>query len=538
MRFVLKLTFIVVSLMSALSCRKGTSWDVDASIPLAKSHLNISNFFGDSIFKADPTGLLHIAFSKDIIDFTIDSLVKLPDTTVTLGFTSPFLSQLNPGTTIFSNSMSNDKEITFNVVNNIELNRAIVRKGKLKVEYFNSYAQPLNFNYEINSANLWGNVLHINQTISGGSVSNPATLSKTYDLDGYVINLTGLSYQKVNTLVQTYTISTDPSGTADQLQVGQGLSVKLSFVDVIPEYVQGYFGQQDLSFGPDSSLIGLLENFKPNNLALTQSAINFRIINEFGVDLSSSIKSVKSINTTTVSPGVVTLNAGNLLQSINVNRAGKTNNASNPVFPWLKQININNSNSNLNPFLENLPNYLGYSVVAKLNPLGNVSAGNDFAYYGHGLKVIADIDIPFALSANYFNLINFAKVDLTQLKELKNVNSCDINLQARNNYPFTAKVQGYMINDQNQVIDSLFTWNNNSIQSALTDNSNTVLNYTDTKLVASFNKSKMDNLMQCKQIKFVTYLYLPNQPTPIKIMDTSYLDLIVSARVDYNINTK
>jgi len=538
MRFVLKLTFIVVSLMSALSCRKGTSWDVDASIPLAKSHLNISNFFGDSIFKADPTGLLHIAFSKDIIDFTIDSLVKLPDTTVTLGFTSPFLSQLNPGTTIFSNSMSNDKEITFNVVNNVELNRAIVRKGKLKVEYFNSYAQPLNFNYEINSANLWGNVLHINQTISGGSVSNPATLSKTYDLDGYVINLTGLSYQKVNTLVQTYTISTDPSGTADQLQVGQGLSVKLSFVDVIPEYVQGYFGQQDLSFGPDSSLIGLLENFKPNNLALTQSAINFRIINEFGVDLSSSIKSVKSINTTTVSPGVVTLNAGNLLQSINVNRAGKTNNASNPVFPWLKQININNSNSNLNPFLENLPNYLGYSVVAKLNPLGNVSAGNDFAYYGHGLKVIADIDIPFALSANYFNLINFAKVDLTQLKELKNVNSCDINLQARNNYPFTAKVQGYMINDQNQVIDSLFTWNNNSIQSALTDNSNTVLNYTDTKLVASFNKSKMDNLMQCKQIKFVTYLYLPNQPTPIKIMDTSYLDLIVSARVDYNINTK
>ncbi len=536
MRLLLKLVVLIGVSLSIGSCKKGTNWDIDAAFPIAQSHLNISNFFGDTIFKADQNGLLHIAFSKDIINFTLDSLVKLPDTTVSIGFTSPFVSQLNPGTIVFSNNLSNDKEITFAISNGVELNRAIVRKGQLKVEYYNSYAQPLNFNYDINSANLWGNVLHINQTIGGGTVANPASLTKVYNLDDYVINLTGLTGQKINTLVQTYTITTDPSGVADQLQVGQGLSVKLSFINVVPEYVQGYFGQQDLSFGPDSSLIGLLDNFKPSNLILTQSDINFRIINEFGVELSSSIKSLKSIK---LSPlNTVTLNAGNLLHSININRAGKTNNASNPVFPWLKQIDINSSNSNLNPFLENIPNYLGYSIEAKLNPLGNISAGNDFAYYGHGLKVIADVDIPFALSANYFNLINYAKVNLTQIKELKNVNSCNIILQARNNYPFTAQIQGYMVNEQNQVIDSLFTWNNNSIQSALTDNLNTVLNYTDSRLVASFNKAKVENLRQCKQIKFVTYLYLPNQPTPIKITDGSYLDLMVSADLNYNVNTK
>jgi len=75
---------------------------------------------------------------------------------------------------------------------------------------------------------------------------------------------------------------------------------------------------------------------------------------------------MKSIKTSPAN--VVTLNAGNLLQSINVNRANKTNNPSNPVFPWLKQINVNSSNSNLNPFLQNLPNYLGYSIKATLNP--------------------------------------------------------------------------------------------------------------------------------------------------------------------------
>ncbi len=531
MRFLLKFVLVLLVSLSFFSCKKDTSWDVDAAIPIARSTLNISNFFGDTIFQADPSGLLHIAFSKDILNYSMDSLVRLPDTTIELGYNIIFTSTLTPGVDIYSNAALNDKEITFDVSNGVELNRAIVRKGALKIKYTNTYAQPLRFNYIINSAALWGNPLQVTQVIPGN-----ATFTKVYSLDGYNINLTGLSGNKVNTLVQTYTISTDASGTTDVLQAGQGLAMELSFENIIPEYIQGYFGQQDLSFGPDSSLIGLLGNFTADNLLLTQSAINFRIINEFGIEMSSSINSMRSIKTNPAN--VVTLNSGNLLQSINVNRAGKTNNPSNPVFPWVKQINLNSVNSNLNPFLENLPNYLGYSIQAKLNPLGNISAGNDFAYYGHGLKVIADVDIPLALSANYFKLVNNSKVDLTQLKELDNVNHCEIILQARNNYAFKTQIQGYMINDQNQVIDSLFLPGENIIQSAITDANNVVLNYVDSKLISAFEKSKIENLKQCKQIRFVSYLFLPNQPTPITIDETSYLDLIVSINVNYNVNTK
>ena len=536
MRFLTKLLFILAIVFTFFSCKKETSWDIDAAIPIARSNLNISNFFGDTIFKADPTGLLHIAFSKDILNYTMDSLVKLPDTTVKIQYISPGSSYLAGNTTIFTNASGTDKEIKFDVSNGVELSKAIVRKGALKIEYFNSYTQPLNFNYDINSATLWGNILHVNQTIGAGSISNPNTIIKYYPLDGYTIMMTGLSLNKVNTLVQTYTISTDVTAVGDNLLAGQGLTVKLSFIDIIPEYVQGYFGKQDLSFGPDSSAISFLSNFKPSNLMLTQSSINFRIINEFGIEMSSSINNLRSIKTTP--PNVVTLNAGNLLQSINVNRAGKTNNPSNPVFPWVQQINIKNTNSNLNPFLENLPNYFGYSVKANINPLGNISAGNDFAYFGHGLKVIADIDIPLALSANNFYLVNYANVDLTNLKELNNVNYCELNLQARNNYPFDAKLQGYMINDQNQIIDSLFTPSNNAIQSAVTDINNNVLNYVDTKLKVTIGADKVANLKLCKHIKFVIQLFLPNQPTPIKLKDTSYMDLVLSANVNYRARVK
>ncbi len=148
------------------------------------------------------------------------------------------------------------------------------------------------------------------------------------------------------------------------------------------------------------------------------------------------------------------------------------------------------------------------------------------------------MDIPFEISADYFSLVNFAKIDLTSINELDNVNNCEMILQARNNYPFRAQIQGYMVDTQGQVVDSMFTWDNNTIQAAITDNANNVLHYTDTRLVAYFNQAKTQHLKQCSQVKFVTYLYLPNQPTPIRIKDSSYLDLILSANVNYHVKTK
>lgn len=537
MRFFVKILAFVAIVFMFFSCKKETSWDIDAAIPIAQSHLNISNFFGDSIFKADPLGLVHLDYTKQILNLTMDSLVKLPDTTLSIGYTSFFNSSLSPGDLIYTNSSSpSNQEVTFDVQNGVELNKAIVKSGFLKIEYLNTYSQPVNFVYNINSATLWGNMFYVNQIISGGSISNPTHLVKYYSLANYDINLTGLALNKVNTLVQTYTIKTDVSGLPAVLAIGEGLNIKLSFLDVIPEYVQGYFGQQSLSFGPDSTLLGLLNNFSVQNFKLTQSAINFSILNEFGVEFSSSITNLKSIK---LNPyNTVALNTGSMLQSININRAGKTNVPSNPVFPYIKQISLNNTNTNLNPFLENIPNYLSYYVKAKLNPLGNVSAGNDFAYYGHGLKVIANVDIPLSLSADYFKLINYAKVDLINLKELQNVNYCDILVQAKNNYPFTTKIQGYLMDENNNITDSLFSPSENTIQSAITNISNTVLTPVESRVLSTISNTKLENLKKCKQIKFVSFMYLPNQPTPIKINADNYLDLIMSANVNYTAKIK
>lgn len=532
MRFWNKLCLACIILTSISSCKKDTSWDIDAAFPIVKSHLDIKNFFGDSLFKVDPTGLLHLDYTAQILNLTMDDVVKLPDTTITIGYISFFNASLNPGDLIYTNaSTPSNQEVTFDVANGVQLNKAIVRSGYLKIEYLNTYAQPINFDYDINSAKLWGTVFHVNQVIPGGSSASPSSFTSYYSLKDYEINLTGIANNKVNTLFQTYSIKTDPSGSADILHLGEGLNIKLSFVDIVPEYVQGYFGQQDLTFGPDSSYFGLLNTFNTSNFKLTQSSIQFSIINELGVELSSTINKLKSIK---INPyNAITLNSGSLLQSINVNRAGKTNVPSNPVFPIVKNVTLNHTNSNLNPFLENIPNYLSYSVKAKLNPLGNSSAGNDFAYYGHGLKVMAHVDIPLAVSADYFNLVSYNTADFNNLKQLKHVNSCELTLTAKNNYPFNAKLQAYLLDENNTVIDSIFLPSENTISPAITDISNTVISSVDTKIVFTIANSKLEHLKKCKQIKFVSAMYFSNQPTPIRINANSYLDLILSANVNY-----
>lgn len=516
-----------------ISCKKETSWDIDAAIPIANSHLDLNNFFEDTIFKADPSGLLHLKYQKDILSYNMDSLIKLPDTTLSFSYILPPSASLgvNPGDIIYSNS----DDIDMSISNGVEIVKAIVKKGVMKADFVNTATQPINFVYKILSANLWGNTFVIDEVIPAGSPSHPTKVTKYYQLDNYEIKMVGASGNKVNSISQQYIIKVASNAQPADLGGGEGIVANISYTDIIPEYVQGYFGQQDLSFGPDSSYLGFLKNLSVSNLTLQQANINFNIINEFGVDLSSEITSVKSINSN--SHQTVNLNSGGLLSSINVNRAGKTNNPSNPVFPYYKQISLTSGNSNLLPFIENLPDYLGYGLKAKLNPLGNVSGSNDFAYYGHGLKVVADVDIPLILAADYFTLISYAKLDLTKLDQIKDFNSCEMILQATNHYALNAIIQGYMIDENNQIIDSLYQPGENEIKSGIVNVSNQVIQSTYSRLVSVINNSGMEHLKKCKQMKIVTRFQLPNQPTPIQVEDSDYLDLILNVNVNYRAHT-
>jgi hypothetical protein len=532
MRFIHKIGLFLLILAAIASCRKSfeTDWDIDLEVPIARSKLNIKNFFSDTLFSPDPTGLLHLSFSRKIAGFQLDSLVQIPDTILKYEFTMPPGKLYLPA----GNSIPGfpqTQEINFNINNGVELRTAIIQDGHLRMVYSNTYSQPLVFNLVLPYTTIYGLPFTITETITPGTNNNV----KIYDISGYTVKLTGISGNKVNSVVQVVDVKVPATAQNDTIRGGQGVKSEISYTDLLPYYVEGYFGQQNIDLPYDSVALNISNNLQVSNLQINSAFINFKIVNEFGVDINAQLNNIKSVNTTSATS--VILNAAGL-SNININRAGKTNNFSNPVFPSIKTVSVNTVNSNLKPFLENLPDYLSYEGKIIVNPMGNISASNDFAFLNTGIDIYADVDMPLQIRADYFKLISKSAIDLTSVNQIDNINYGDIVLQCTNGFPFNAVLQGYILNEQEQVIDSLFNIPGNVIKEGTVDINNIVIQPVYTELKINLSKNKLTNLKQCKFIRFESKFVLPPQPPDIKLLDSYNLDLILSLDVNYKARKK
>ena len=522
---------IVLVIVLFNSCRKSleSDWDVDIESPIARSTLNIQNFLGDTLFQTDPTGLLHLAFSKQIAGFQLDSLIKIPDTLIVDTFLVIPNFTVTPGQTL--PGFPQTQEVPFSINNGVEVRRIVMNNGILKVKYTNTFTQPLTFSLTISSAKKYGLPFTINETINPGAVG----LTVNYDLSSYDIDMTGLLGNRVNTIGQTVNITSPLWAQTAVTQTGQKIKAEISYANLVPYYVEGYFGKQTLTLPYDSVKIDIGNNITVNNLKINSAAINFKIVNEFGVDINAQLSKIKSVNT--LSNTTIILNSTGL-SNLNINRAGKTNNFSNPVFPSVKTVSINTGNSNLKPFLENTPDYLAYSGTISINPLGNVSGSNDFAFLNTGINIYADVDLPLQIQANYFKLVSTVKADLTSLKLLDDVNYGNLILMATNGFPFTAVLQAYILDDKQIIIDSLFKVPGNTIDRGIINANNDVIQNVATKLLIPFDQNKIKNLKLCKFIKFVSQFNMPTSPPDVKIYESYDLDIILSMDVNYKVRKK
>ena len=529
MRVLKKIAVLLPLILFSWFCRKPTvaSWDVDVVLPLVNSNLNIKNFVGDSIFQPDNSGLLNINVTRTITAVKLDSLIKIPDTTIVNTFTVPAVipTTLTPGQTL---TFFPPSELAFNLSNGVALKKIDIRSGQLQVKFSNDLAEPLDLVYKITSATKNGAPLVFSEKVPPGVNS----LVKTYDLSGYSLNMRGLSGTIYNTIVQTYTVIVDPIANPVVVNYGQGAKAELTYSSLVPDYIEGYFGQQNIAIPLDTTRLDFLKNVQASNFQLSSATFNFKLINEFGAEFSGNLSNIKSVNS--VANTVVNLST-NQLANININRATRVGTT---VFPSVKTISLTTSNSNITGFLSNLPDKLTYEGNIKVNPLGNLSGYNDFAFYNTGIKVLADINIPLKFNADYFILSSTANIDFTNIKQLDRVNYGELIISASNGYPFNAKLQAYLLGESGEVIDSLLVPGSNIIQQGLTDGQNVVYLSTRSELRMPLSKAKIESLKKSKKVKIQTYFIMPPNPPEIKIYENYSFDVNIRAELNYNVQRK
>jgi hypothetical protein len=521
--------FIVFS-----SCRKPTTanWDVDVAIPLVNSTLSIKNFIGDTIFKADNTGLLHFYVTREITSIKMDSLLSLPDTLVAKTFSLPVPQQftVNPGQAL---PLFPPADLEFDISNGVAIKTFDMRSGSLTIKFSNKVSQPLDMIYLIPGATKNGVPLTISETIPPGDNS----LIKTYDLAGYTFNMRGQSGVDHNTVAQEYTVTVNPN--AGPVILPQALSytvaeISIDYNKLVPQYVEGYFGQQTVNLPLDTVELNLVDNFQAHNFMLSDATLNFKIDNAFGVDFRGSLSNIKAINS--VNNSVVSLSASQL-SDININRATK---AWNTPSVSTKIVSLNSGNSNIAPFLSNLPDKLTYQGSININPspLGNSSGYYDFAYYDKGLQVKADIDIPMRFSASSFQLTSKAAVELGSIEQFDNVKGGNFVVLATNGYPFKAQLQAYMLDEGGSVIDSLFVPGQNIIESGQLNNQNVVVSPYFSKVLIPVTVPKIQNMRRTRSIQIITRLLMPPNPPDVKIYEHYKIDVNIVAEITYNVERK
>jgi predicted 3-demethylubiquinone-9 3-methyltransferase (glyoxalase superfamily) len=187
--------------------------------------------------------------------------------------------------------------------------------------------------------------------------------------------------------------------------------------------------------------------------------------------------------------------------------------------------------------MENLPDKFGYSLQIVTNPLGNVSGSNDFVYSDKLLKAKMNMEIPLSLIATNLTLVDTLDLNIQSNPETQNIKSGTITLFAKNGFPFDASIQLYMLDDNNNVTDSLYTYAN-TIDQAMINSSLRVTGKKATKLVAAVNQSKMQLLYSTKKVRLKVKFNTASQSQYVKIYSDYSIDIQLIGDINYTIQLK
>jgi hypothetical protein len=519
----------VLLLLSACKKESGPWWDADFSGPVAKAELNISNLLPDSVLTADLDSALRIAFTANLFNYAVDSLVNIPDTVLQYDYISPFSSvAIAPAQQIYAASSEN-----YFGISNVSLTYAKIKSGIIKFEAENSVAEPTVFKYYLTSSNLGGQVFGINEEIPGGTISNPGIVTKYYTIDGIELDLTGFSGNKYNTVTIRDTIAISPNASSNFLTAGQGLKSKISFLNIVPLHAKGYVGDELVEVGPDTVDFSFFKGLNADYFALQDANVNLIFTNGFGAELAADNISISSLNTG--NGNQISLSGSGVSSSYHLNRAVFSGATSNPVVPYIKTIPLNSTNSNIKSFIENLPDRFFYAAKAQVNPLGNISNNNDFVYYGYGFRGDMEMDIPLAFAATNLKLSDTVDFNMGGVSQTDNVNSGQLVLRVENGYPFDAQIQALVCDENYAVLDSLFI----SPNTALAGNIDASLKVTSRKLsllYAPLSSEKFEKIKNARKIILKVTMNTVSQQQIVKIYDYYSMGITLTADINYSVN--
>lgn len=527
------LFFALVTLVFIVSCKRDDpSWDLDLTAPVAYGSLSLDNLIADSLTSSGADGSVRITYHTKIEGLNADSLFNIPDTTVINSYNLPVQANLSSGTYLVNNVPTQ----TTYALAPAQLVYGILERGDMIVHMQNDLQKRVIVTYEISSATLNGNpaiITYVMPAAPSATVASVADL--VVNLDNYEINFTGLQGDRVNTLVTRFTAQIDPTDVGTVAVVpADSVVAKITFSDVRPSYIRGYFGSEISQIGPEESYVGFFSRVQSGQLGLDSIYMTFTIENYAGLDARLTVNNLWSRRS--LSNQTVMLNHSLIGSPVNINRAMYSF-AYPPSIPQIYSWQFNNSNSNIVDMVEIMPDYFGYDFSLYTNPLGNVSGNNDFLYPRFGINAYLDLDIPVNFYADQLVLADTIETTFG-IENVENVQTANLTLYADNGFPFDAGVQVYLLDGNAAIIDSIIAQPALIYSAPLTSSAGYFFSsgFTPTVLQIPMNEVQTQRFLNSSRVVVKARFNTNTNPMYVKIFSTNRLDFNLTADFEYRVN--
>jgi hypothetical protein len=435
--------FLITMILLAAGCAKwdDLSWDTDISAPLLKTTINLNDLIPDSLMSGDGTNGASIDFAYNVFTLVQDTLFDFEQTITDMEFHIPTTLMLNPGQAF----LSSVQETSFSFMD-AEIRYMTVFQGRVKLTLLNPLKEKVVFNYSIPKSSRNGQPFSAKVTIPAAVGSTPGSVTWEEDISGYTLDLRGASGNKYNRIGVKIDAFIDSSANPVQITPFDTLKVNALFSQLTIREALGYFGQHLVSTGLKTTTLKLFDMVGSGAISLDSVQVMMQIRNGTGTDIRLNLKQITARNTKQQTEVIFTDPfIGVPMQIGRATRDPVTGN----ILPVDLELMFDPATTRT--MFELFPDKLDWELDMEINPMGNISLGNDFMHREFPLTADLRIRIPLRLSANGLVL----KQESSFYYASDAIHHGTLFLIADNRFPFDATLTVFLKDASGAIIDSL-----------------------------------------------------------------------------------
>lgn len=498
------------------------------AVPLLNTNMGLDDMVAiqgsDLDVTVDPDGFLRFIYFEELASVNATDFISIPDQSFNENIGG------GPGTTGFgTQNITINNTTTFPFSNGEEVYQAILKTGSnLNLQFSHNYQHDVSITVTFPTATLASTPLSRTYNLNYTGLL-PVTANDNIDLTGYDIDLTdgGGSF---NTLPYTIDITITENVPNPVLGI-ESISADASFTNLQYSYLRGYLGQFNVPFSLDTVEIDIFDNSSFGNIFFEDPKARFNFDNSFGIPIEVNIDTL----TTELNDGsalTITGTYDDTPVAIGFPSSGQVGQTIESDFT------IDKNNSNVQSAFNPAPNKMFFAVTTSANP--GVGKPENFVTDSSKLSITGEAEIPMdgrILSYGLSDTITDMELPDTTEDGYQEINLVTFKIETENGFPLDARIQGYFLDSNDVLIDTLFYNNENFANSGIIDGSGKVVQSTKSFIETAVDKERYKKIMFAKTMVILgTMQTTDGGTTPVKIYNTYFINIQMGVKVDGTID--